>query len=262
MRRDMLSSMISGNLKPLARLSAVALALVLLAGCGSSGPDEPAKDKPAVAKTTEASTGITAEQLAKALPADDFFPKGADIRVRCPGDPECDDKATQTQDASISLAPPLPAGVKDDGSAFDDDAKFRVAGGEWSENLWLRAWVYDEAAEARGYLVDFQKDASKRVGDLDVPAKKTDSGYDYGFRGKGSFDKITIGDWRGFVRVLDVEFIHLDGRVTDRRFDVFSVMQKDNALVRVDSSFTVQGRDKADAVGTVKDLLDDYLGQL
>ncbi|WP_162891073.1 hypothetical protein [Aeromicrobium sp. A1-2] len=257
--------MISGSAKALVHLSAAAFSLGLLTGCGggaSSDPPESAETAVATATATNPPEGLTAKRLAAALPGDDSFPEGAVVLVRCPGDPPCDNKATQTQDASVSVNLPLPAGAEQDTNSFDEDAKFRVDGGEWSENLWLRAWIYRDGTTAKADVADFRKDAEKLVGNVNVPAKKIDSGYDYGIRGSGSVDTTKIGDWRGFVRVLDATFVHLDGRITDRRFNIFAVMENDNAFVRIDSSFTVQGRNKADAVRAVQDILEDYLKTL
>lgn len=247
----------------LRRVAMMIAGAALLAGCGggSSSPDAE-KTGPTATTAAPQQKGLTIERLVKALPSDDSFPKGSEVTVRCPGDPECANEAVQDQDASVSVNLALPAGAERDRSSVDGEARFRVDGGEWSEHLWLRAWLYDDMTSAKGFRVDFQKDAEKLVGPLDVPAKKTDSGYDYGIRGTGSLDEVTIDGWRGFVRVLDAAYIHLDGRVTDKRFDVFAVMAKDNAFIRVDSSFTVQGRDKADAVKTVRDLLTAYLEKL
>lgn len=260
----MLSTMISGNHRPWGHLSAACLALALFAGCGSSSDaDEPAaKDEPSAAKTTEAPSGFTAKQLADALPPDSAFPKGSVVRVRCPGDPECDNTAIETQDASVDVAPALPAGVKFDSTYLDDDKKFRVVGGEWTEAFKLRAWAYDDAAAAAGDVASGKKEAKKLAGPVNQPAEKTDSGYDYGYQGKGTYDTLSINGWSGYLRVLDVSYVHLDGRLTDERYDIFVAVHKDNAFARVDSSFTVQGRNQAGAVKLVRGVLDDYLGKL
>ena len=253
----------SGNWSRPAVLAALTMLLAVTAGCGSSDRDElEAKAKAsATATASKTPTGITAQTLFDALPAEDDFPKGSAVSVRCPGDAPCETPPYEAT-ATVVVSPALPAGAQQDTSSLDGKAKYRVQGGEWDEEIKLRAWLYSTAAEPAGYITQYSGELKKLDGAVDVPPEKTDNGYTYGSRGTRAYKAITINGWKGFYQVQRVTYIHLDGRETDPRFVVYAAVSKGKVYARVDTSNTVQGRDQAGAVKAVTDLLDDYTSRI
>lgn len=255
----------SGNWSRPTALAALLAALALLtAGCGSaSKQDEPGARAEATAssKVSKAPSGPTAKTLIDALPADGDFPKGSTVSVRCPGDAPCETPPYEAT-ATVVVSPALPAGARPDTSSLDDKAKYRVEGGEWDEEIKLRAWLYSTEAEPAGYITQYTGELEKLSSTVDVAPKKTDSGYTYGSRGTRSVKELTINGWKGFVQVQRVIYIHLDGRETEPRFVVYAALSKGKVYARVDTSNTVQGRDQAGAVKTVTDLLEEYTSRI
>ncbi|MCR2808334.1 MULTISPECIES: hypothetical protein [unclassified Microbacterium] len=200
----------------------------------------------------------TVSRLAAALPAEGDLPAGHEVSVRCPGDPECEDER-QDQDASLSVDLALPAGVTPQGDGPD---RFRVQGGEWSENFWLRAYIQSDEAAAQAAVAERTGAADALVGELDTPATKTDYGYDYGVKGRGEIIDIAGEGWTGRLTLFEARFVHLDGRIGDPRFDIRGAVSGGDVLLVIESSFTVEGRDQADAVGTVEAQIAGFFDRL
>ncbi|RYJ05957.1 MAG: hypothetical protein EON52_08875 [Actinomycetales bacterium] len=253
----------SGNWsRPLLPALLAVLALTLTA-CGSSGEkgDEPAAKASKTTSSPKAPAELTEQSLADALPDDDYFPKGSLVTVRCPGDAPCDTPPYQAT-AALVVSPELPAGAQADTSGLDERAKYRVAGGEWDEEIKLRAWLYSTDAEPAAYIQQYSGELEKLGRTVDVAPKKTDNGYNYGSRGTREYKPLTINGWKGFYQVQRVTYIHLGGRETEPRFVVYAALAKGKVYTRVDTSNTVQGRDQADAVKAVTDLLEDYTARI
>ena len=202
---------------------------------------------------------MTPRRAAEALPQLEDFPSGSEVSVRCPGDDPCDDE-DQTQDASISVNVALPEGVESEGD--DDWGRFRVAGGEWTEDLWLRVWIHPNAASATDQVDENIADYRELTGTLDTAPVETESGYTYGIRGTGEVIDIGGEGWTGALKVYDAQFVHLDGRITERVYDISASAASGSAFVGVDSTLTVQGRTMEDAIEFVTGQLDAYFARL
>ncbi|QEW04689.1 hypothetical protein [Microbacterium lushaniae] len=207
---------------------------------------------------TDAPRVTTVSRLAAALPTESDLPPGHQVSVRCPGDPPCED-ARQGQDASLSVDLALPEGVVPQGDGRD---RFLVPGGEWSEHLWLRAYIQPDEAAAQAAVAEHTSDYGGLVGDLDTAPKATEYGYDYGVRGRGEVIDVAGEGWSGQLKLYEGRFIHLDGRVGDPRFDIRGAVSGGDVLLVIESSFTVEGRDQADAVGTVEAQIDGFFQRL
>lgn len=203
---------------------------------------------------------LTASRLAAALPADENFPEGTEVQVRCPGDAPCTEDERQTQDASISVHLPLPEGVRAHGDGDRD--RFRVPGGEWTEMFWLRAWLQPDADTARQAFEEHSSGYGDLVGDLNTEPRETDSGYDYGIRGRGEVIELDGESWSGRLKVYDARFVHLDGRIGDRRYDIRGAAHDGRVLVTIESSLTVEGRDQDEAVDFVRRQLQGFFERL
>lgn len=211
------------------------------------------------ADPAEAPRVVTAARLAAALPGEDQLPAGHEVSVRCPGDSPCTDE-DQSQDASVSVYLPLPEGVPARGDSGID--RFRVSGGEWSERLRLRAWLHSDEGAARTSFEERTSGYGDLVGKLDTAPEETDTGYDYGIRGRGEVVELEGAGWTGRVKVYDARFVHLDGRITERRYDITGVAHRGTVLLTVDSSFTVEGRAQADVVDLVRAHVSGFFDRL
>lgn len=239
--------------------AATAALVALVAACGGPSADE---DRPeSSASATRTPSGVTAETLVDALPDKSSFPKGSAVTGRCPG-ARCDADVEDDPTASISVNPALPSGAQRDTSSLDAAGAYRVAGGEWEETLKLRAWIYDDAATPRGFVRKFRATATAMNGAVDVAPVKTKTGYTYGSRGSSTVRDLEVDGWRGFVQVQSIRYVHLGGRATEPRYVVFAGVTRGKVFVRVDSSSTVQGRTRADAVKTATDLMTRYLSRV
>lgn len=201
----------------------------------------------------------TSTRLAAALPDDGDLPAGYEESVRCPGDPPCNSDERQKQDASLSVDLALPDGVTAEG---DGRLRFLVAGGEWTENLTLQAYIKSDDAAAQAAVAERTSGYGTNVGELNTPAKATDSGYDFGIDGRGEVIDISGEGWSGQLKLYEARFLHLDGRVGDPRFDISGAVSSGDVLLTIDSSLTVEGRDQADAVGTVEEQIAGFFARL
>lgn len=201
----------------------------------------------------------TPRRVAAALPTIEDFPDGSEISVRCPGDDPCSGE-DQTQDASISVDIALPDGVESDGT--DDWGRFRVSGGEWTEDSWLRVWIQPDEASAAESVASRTAEFREHTGELDIPPVATETGYDYGIRGTGEVLEIDGEGWTGALKLYDAQFLHLDGRITERVYVITVIAASGPVLVRVDSHLTVQGRSKQEAIDFITAQVDAYFTRL
>lgn len=89
-----------------------------------------------------------------------------------------------------------------------------------------------------------------------------DYGYDYGLRGTGQIVELGDDEWTARLRVYGAEFIHLDGRITERRYGIEGAAYSGDVLLTVSSSFTVEGRDEQEVIDLVGDHVTAFFGRL
>src|SRR5690606_27601921 len=99
-------------------------------------------------------------------------------------------------------------------------------------------------------------------GSLDTAPEKTDTGYLYGIHGTSAVTDIDGDGSTRFVQLYDATFEHLDGRITERHFDVTALASPGPVFVRVTASLTNQGRDAQDAIDLVSEQIEAYFARL
>jgi hypothetical protein len=199
----------------------------------------------------------TVSRVAAAMPDESDLPEGAEVRTRCPGAEVCD---RQDQDAGARFYLPLPEGVESAGTA--DHERFRVAGGEWSESIWLQAWIQPDEAAAQAELDERAESYGELVGELDTAPVETETGYDYGIRGRGEVIDLTGDGWSGLLKLYDAQLVHLDGRVTERHYNIRAAAYRGDVLLTAEAALTVQGRDQADAVEVLQGQFEAFFTRL
>lgn len=222
-----------------ARTSVVALALAVVAGCGSSSGDEPAPK----ATTTAAPQTYTIEQARAALPSLEQIPDAEEYLLRCPGGDGCPKGSSNgVVAAKVKSATPAAGEVAD---AYTLDI------------VNINVVVQDDGTEITKAQTRSRKGDEVYDGAYDIGEKKVETGTVPPEKGTGTVADFESGAFTGY-RVDRVQEFRLDGGLQLSYINVVS----GNLLVTVQTRLAGEGR-AAGTSGTIaEDLLDDVLERL
>lgn len=224
-----------------ARLISVALALVVLAGCGGGSEGDPAERSIA----TPAPRAYTFEELKAALPSADEVDGGLEVEFTCP------------EDKDRCLDGPSSASVFIDLEAATPELTEKQANlGVNSVHVDVQTDPDEDAAKTQ--QAKRRTSFERYDGAYDIPREDIDSGgYIPAEKGNGAFEDASSGVFTGY-RLSRTATSEVQGKYFYSQIDVRS----GSASVTVAAILGADGRTLADAEMLASKVLADYLKRL
>lgn len=249
---DMLASMNSGHFALLMRTSAVALVLMLVAGCGGGSSSEAAD--PAPAKTSAAPRAYAIEDLASGLPRSSQVPTATKKTTTCPGDKFCRKGAVSV--AFELEAPGDPAEVQK-----RKDAAFVLDRASVSANV---------ESDPQGATVAVEKDRRTEVsmfdGPFDIKLRSKGKTYNPGQKGTGAVEALDMDGWRGWTSVRTQKYSGLDNGTIGFNSTIYDItvikLAARDAVLRIDVIVASKQRPKGESSTIALRLARDYIKRL